>query len=178
MIIQQKGFDIMVDFKKISPQQIVENPFKLIGGDWGLVTAGTPEKLNTMTVSWGGVGIMWNKPVVYIFIRPQRYTIEFLEREENFTLSFYPDEYRKALGFCGSRSGRDVDKIEATGFTPAFAENGAPYFKQAKLVLCCKKLYGQFLNEESVIAGETVLPNYNGDYHKMYIGEITEVLAK
>ncbi len=169
----------MAVFKTLSPQEITDNPFKLIGSDWGLVTAGTPDSFNTMTVSWGGVGIMWNKPAAFTFIRPQRYTFGFLEEKERFSISFFDDSFRKALAFCGSKSGRDVDKVKETGLTPAFTEDGVPYFEEARLVLVCKKLYGQFLDEESVIEGETVLKQYNGDdWHKMYISEITEVLAK
>ena len=168
----------MSDFKTCLPQEIADNPFNLIGQDWGLVTAGNSEKLNTMTVSWGGVGVLWNKPVAFIFIRPQRYTFEFLERGDKFTISFFDEKYRKALAFCGSKSGRDHDKPKETGLEPAFTGDGTPYFEQARLVLVCKKMYAQYLNEESVIDRETVLPNYNGDYHKMYVGDIVEVLKK
>ena len=85
----------MSDWKTITPEQLTQNPFSLIGKDWGLVTAGTTEKVNTMTVSWGGVGIMWGKPVAFIFIRPQRYTKQFIDKEEELTLSFYSEEYRE-----------------------------------------------------------------------------------
>ena len=169
----------MAEFRSINPQEIFDNPFKLFGSNWGLVTAGNRESLNTMTVSWGGLGIMWNKPVAFTFIRPQRYTFEFIEREEYFTLCFFDESYREALSFCGSKSGRNVNKIQETGSTPVFTEGGVPYFEQARLVLGCRKLYGQFLNEQSVLGGDRVLKHYNGDeYHKMYISEILEVLAK
>lgn len=169
----------MSDFIKINPQELADNPFKLIGSDWGLVTSGTQEKLNTMTISWGGVGILWNKPVAYTFIRPQRYTYEFLEKNDMFTISFFDEEYRGALRICGSKSGRDIDKTAETGLTPAFSESGAPYFKQARLVLVCKKLYAQDLNKESVIDAQTVLKNYGeDDWHRMYVSEIVEVLKK
>lgn len=177
--MHKKGFDNMAEFRQINPQEILDNPFKLIGSDWGLVTAGNPESFNPMTVSWGGVGIMWNKPVAFTFIRPQRYTFEFIERGDSFSICFFDEQYRKALSFCGSKSGRDYDKPKEAGLTPAFTEDGVPYFEEARLVLVCKKLYGQFLNEESVLGGESVLKSYNGDaYHKMYISEIVEVLAK
>ena len=169
----------MAEFRSINPQEIYDNPFKLFGSDWGLVTAGNPEGLNTMTVSWGGVGIMWNKPVTFTFIRPTRYTFEFLERNDLFTICFFDESYREALSFCGSKSGRNVNKVEETGLTPMFTEEGTPCFEQARMVLVCKKLYAQFLNEESVLGGEPVLKQYNGDeYHKMYISEILEVLTK
>lgn len=169
----------MAEFRSINPQEIFDNPFKLIGSDWGLVTAGSRDSFNTMTVSWGGVGIMWNKPVAFTFVRPQRYTFEFTEREEAYSICFFDESYRSALSFCGSKSGRNVDKPAETGLTVAFTEDGVPYFEEARLVLLCKKMYAQFLNGESVLAGDSVLKHYNGDeYHKMYISEIQEVLTK
>ncbi|MEE3333010.1 MAG: flavin reductase family protein [Ruminococcus sp.] len=165
----------MSAFKEISVNEIKDNPFKLIGSDWGLVAAKDGEKCNMMTVSWGGVGIMWNKPVAFTFIRPQRYSFGLLENEEYFTISFFDENYRKALSFCGSKSGRDYDKAKETGLTPLYDEK-APYFKEARLVLVCRKMYAQFLNEESVVDADTVLKNYDNDYHKMYISEIVKVL--
>ena len=113
----------MSAFKEINPKEIVESPFKLIGDDWALVTAGDREKFNTMTISWGGVGIMWGKPVVFTFIRPQRYTFAFMENGDRYTMSFFDEKYRDALKFCGSKSGKDYDKVKETGLTPAFTEN-------------------------------------------------------
>lgn len=168
----------MSAFKEINPSEIKNNPFDLIGKDWALVTAKNGNGCNTMTASWGGVGIMWNKPVAFTFIRPQRFTFGLLENEEYFTLSFYGEEYRKELKFCGTKSGRDFDKAKECGFTPVYDEK-APYFAEAELVLVCKKLYAQDLNEKSAVEKEVVLPNYNGDdYHKMYISEIVKVLKK
>ena len=168
----------MSAFKEISPSEIKNNPFDLIGKDWALVTAKNKNGCNTMTASWGGVGIMWNRPVAFTFIRPQRFTFGLLENEEYFTLSFYGEEYRKALNFCGTKSGRDYDKAKECGFTPVYDEK-APYFAEADLVLVCKKLYAQDLNGESAVEKDIVLPNYNGDdYHRMYISEIVKVLKK
>ena len=109
-----KGVLFMSEFKRISPEEINDNPFKLIGKDWGLVTGGTKDGFNTMTISWGGIGVMWNKPVAFTFIRPQRYTYEFLEKDDIFTISFYDESYRKALSLCGSKSGRDINKPAET----------------------------------------------------------------
>lgn len=168
----------MAQLREITPQEMAENPFKLIGSDWALVTAGNRERFNTMTISWGGMGIMWNKPVAFSFIRPQRYTFAFTEKNDMFTMSFFDETYRKALAFCGSKSGRDVDKVKETGLTPAFTEDGVPYFEEAKLVLVCKKLYAQDLNETCVTDAAAVAPFYNGDdYHKMYVSEIVKVLT-
>ena len=115
----------------VLPEQIQDNPFKLIGKDWALVTSGTKDSFNTMTVSWGGVGVMWGKPVAFTFIRPQRHTFGFIENNNYFTMSFFDEEYRDALNFCGTKSGRDDDKPKETGLTPAFTEDGIPYFEQA-----------------------------------------------
>lgn len=166
-------------FKKITAEELTENPFKLIGTDWALVTSGNTESFNTMTVSWGGVGIMWGKPSAFTFIRPQRYTFNFIEKNEYYTMSFFDEKYRKALQFCGSKSGREYDKVKETGLTPAFTEDGVPYFEEAKLVLVCKKAYSQFLTEDSFEDKENVSKWYEQkDFHKMYISEIKEIHVK
>lgn len=168
----------MATFKEINPYEITENPFKLLNKDWALVSVKNGEKENPMTISWGGVGIMWNKPVAFTFIRPQRYTFSLLENQDYYTINFFEEEYREALKFCGSKSGRDFDKAKETGLTPCYDEK-APYYKEAKLVLVCKKMYAQNLNEESIIAAEDIASAYNGDdFHKMYISEIVKVLTK
>lgn len=168
----------MSDFKKINPSDINESIFDLIGKDWALVTSGNSDKFNTMTISWGGAGIMWGKPVAFTFIRPQRYTFEFIENNDYYTMSFFDEKYRDALKLCGSKSGRDIDKVAETGLTPAFTEDGIPYFSEAKLVLVCKKMYAQFLNGESIVDNDAVDKWYDNDFHKMYISEIVEVLTK
>ncbi|MBM6924469.1 flavin reductase family protein [Pseudoflavonifractor phocaeensis] len=165
-------------FEKIDPKALDQNVFSLIGDQWMLITAGTEDECNTMTASWGGLGVLWGKPVATVYIRPQRYTLEFVEREDTFTLCFFGEEYRKALALCGSKSGRDIDKVKECGFTVATAE-GAPYFEEADLVLVCRKAYWQdmdpthFLDEE--IDGKWYPQK---DYHRIFIGEILEVLRK
>ena len=126
-------------FREIDPKELTGNPFERIGSQWMLVTAGDQNRYNTMTASWGGLGVMWGKNVAYTVIRPQRYTYEFMESNDTYTLSFYGKEYKTALNFCGSKSGRDVDKAKETGLTPVFSE-AAPYFEQAEIVLVCRKL--------------------------------------
>lgn len=168
----------MPEFQEMDPKQLQMNPFTLIGTEWMLVTAGNESSFNTMTASWGGVGFLWNKPVSFLFIRPQRYTKEFLDREQTYTLSFFEEKYRPALSFCGSKSGRDCDKPKETGLTPAFFE-GTPYFEQAKLVLACKKLYRQEMAQKSFLETELIDKVYpNGDLHTVYVGEIQRVLTK
>lgn len=155
-----------------------EDAFKLIGKEWMLVTAGTAEKFNTMTASWGGVGILWNKPVAFVFIRPERYTHEFIEENDRLTLSFYGEEYRKALQICGTKSGRNIDKVKETGLTPYPLESGAMTFSEARLTLDCRKLFKSEM-EACHFIDQTIIPqHYNeksGGYHSMYIVEIEEI---
>ena len=165
-------------FEKIDPKTLDQNVFSLIGDQWMLITAGTREHCNTMTASWGGLGVLWGKPVATIYIRPQRYTLEFVEREDTFTLCFFGEAYRKELALCGSKSGREVDKIKECGFTVAMAE-GAPYFEEADLVLVCKKAYWQDMDPTHFLDGEIDGKWYpQKDYHRIFIGEILEVLRK
>lgn len=124
-----------------------ENPFELIGEQWMLITAGNSGSFNTMTASWGGLGWLWNKPVAFIFVRPERYTHDFLEKEGKVTLSFFPESCRKALQVCGSRSGRDCDKAKEAGLTPVELESGAMTFAQARLTLECSKLFKSDMKE-------------------------------
>lgn len=169
----------MSNFREIKPTEITENPFKLIGTDWMLVTAEENDKCNMMTASWGGVGIMWNKPVAFTFIRPQRYTFGMLENGEYYSLCVLEDGYKDVLKLCGTKSGRDIDKVKETGLTVERID-GVPYFAQSKLVLICKKLYAQDLNAESLVE-KSLAGNYNAegtDWHKMYINEIVKVLVK
>lgn len=168
----------MSDFKPVAVESLSDNPFKLIGKDWMLVTSGNASDFNTMTASWGGVGILWKKPVCFIFVRHSRYTYEFMENNDTVTLSFFPEEYRKALSYCGSHSGRDVDKCKETGLIPIELENGAMSFEQARLVLNCRKLYYQDIVADNFLSPE-IAENYkDGDYHRVYYCEITQALQK
>ena len=165
-------------FHKVDPKQLTDNVFSLIGQDWTLITAGTAQQCNTMTASWGGLGVIWGAPAATIYVRPQRYTKEFLDREEYFTLSFFGEEYRQALTLCGSRSGREVDKVKECGFTVKTAGCGAPYFEQARLVLVCRKRFAQPM-DPALIPGDVKERWYpQQDYHTLYIGEIVEALIR
>ena len=164
-------------FREISVEQLKDNPFTLINKDWMLITAGDAEKHNTMTASWGGVGELWGKYVSTIYIRPQRYTLEFVEREEYYSLCFFGPEYRQALSLCGSKSGRDVDKDAATGLTPCF-DQAAPYYEQARLVFLCRKLYRQDMEESALLDKGLLEKWYDNDLHRIFIGEIVKVLEK
>ena len=164
--------------KKIDPKDVSQNVFSLIGDQWMLITAGTAEKCNTMTASWGGLGVLWGGPAATCYIRPQRYTKEFVDREEYFTLTFFPEEYRKALSLCGSKSGREIDKVKECGFTVKTASCGAPYFEEASLVLVCRKRFVQPMDPRLIPDDVKERWYPQKDYHTMYIGEIVEALTK
>ncbi len=165
-------------FQEIDITKLSFNPFTKIDKEWMLVTAGNAQKCNTMTASWGGLGVLWNKYVSFIFIRPQRYTMEFLEKEDFYSLCFFDESERKALGYCGGHSGRDVDKMKETGLTPVYSE-AAPYFEQAKLVFICRKMHGQDIDPACFIDKGIDAGCYpKKDYHKMFIGNIVKVLEK
>lgn len=165
-------------FKEINVKEIKENAVDLISAQWGLVTAGDENALNTMTVSWGALGELWGMDMVTIYIRPQRYTVKFLEEQDYFTLSVYPKELKSIHGVCGSMSGRDVDKVKKTGLTPVFSEK-APYFDEAKLVIVCKKVAKGSFTPDQFIDKKIIADNYpENDFHYIYYGKIEKVLVK
>lgn len=163
--------------KEITIFDVKENVVDLLNNQWGLITAGKKGAYNTMTVSWGALGELWGRNMVTAYIRPQRYTKEFLDNNDYFTLSFYPPEYKKALALCGTESGREIDKTAATGLTPVF-EEAAPYFREARLVIVCKKIaVGRFEPEQFLDA--TIMKEYpTEDFHYIYYGEIRKVLVE
>lgn len=169
----------MEQFHSVSPDNWEKSPFKTIGKDWMLVTAGSEEKANTMTASWGGLGIMWGKPVAFIVIRPQRYTKEFIDRESTLSLSFLDNQYRKTLNYLGTVSGKDeADKITKSGLTLDYQE-GIPYFTESQFVMFGKILYQQEITPTSFLAAELDEKWYpNKDYHTLYIVEITSIYSK
>ena len=164
--------------KHIKPEELQKNPFTMIGKEWLLITAEKEGKVNTMTASWGGVGIMWGKPVAYIFIRPQRYTKEFVDAADTLSLSVLDEEYRKTLSYLGTVSGRDEDKIAKSGLTVVY-EGQTPYFAKAHTALICRKLFAQPYDPACFIDKSCEEKWYpQKDYHTMYIVEIEDVLVK
>lgn len=159
-----------------------ENAFDLISKQWMLVTAGEAGKYNTMTASWGGIGWLWNKPVAFLFIRPERYTHEFIEANDRLTLSFFAEEYRKALQICGSKSGRDTDKAKEAGITPVALESGAVTFGEARMTLDCRKLFKVDMKAANFVDKEIFTRWYNenpgGGLHSVYVVEIENVYTK
>lgn len=169
----------MKDFTNIAPTEITDNVFKMIDKDWMLVTAGSLNKFNTMTASWGQLGIMWNLPIAIAWIRPQRYTYGFANRHNGFTLSFFTEEYRKALQICGTKSGRDCNKVEEAGLTPIETERGNVIFEEARLVLECRKVYGDRLRKTKFVLPKISQKHYpEKDFHRFFMGEIMNVLSR
>lgn len=164
--------------KKIDIKDLQGNAVSMFDDKWCLITAGTKESYNTMTASWGAMGELWNKDVCFIFIRPQRYTLEFTEREDYFTLSFFGDEYKKALAFCGRNSGRDCDKAKETGLTPMEID-GSMSFEESETVIVCKKLFYQDIDPEGFVDKTVDGVCYpEKDYHRMYVGEVVSCYNK
>ncbi len=159
--------------EKLDLKNIEENVFSLIGDQWMLITAGNIDSFNTMTASWGGLGVLWNKNVATIYVRPQRYTMEYLKKSPGFTLSFMHQRHKDILRYCGAHSGKDTNKVKDTGLKPLSTELGNVTFDQSKLVIECNKLYTDSIKEsmfhDSSIAAK-VYPQK--DFHYVIIGEI------
>ena len=166
----------MNDYVEISPYEL-DNALKLIGKDWMLITVQDGEGANAMTASWGCMGVLWNKPVAVCFIRPQRYTYGLAENEDRMSLAFFGEGYRDALSLCGSKSGRDCDKLSLAGLTVSDVY-GVPVIDQASTVIIGKKLYADDLKEDNFV-DKAMLDNYKSkDFHRIYVLEIQKVLIK
>lgn len=163
-------------FYEISAKEIEGNIIKAIADEWMLITAGNSNGYNMMTASWGFAGEMWGNDTVIAMIRPQRYTMDFINSNDYFTLSFYGDN-KQIHSVCGSKSGRDVNKTELCGLTPVFSEKSV-YFNEARLVIVCKKMYVSRLNEDEFIDKEPLKFYGDKDYHYMVFGKIEKVLIK
>ena len=165
-------------FEKIDVTKENINPFQRIGQDWMLISAKKENKVNTMTASWGTMGVFWGKNVVTVGIRPQRFTKEFVDAGDFFTLTFFDGERKEEMGYLGKVSGRDEDKIAKVGFTPVFTGEST-YFEEADMVFICRKLYQAPIKEEGFVSQKTVDECYpKRDFHEMYIGEIVKALVK
>lgn len=167
-----------MSFKETNIKDFTLNPFE-IKDRWMLISAAKSDgTVNTMTASWGGFGIMWNKEVVFVVIRPQRYTKEFVDSSEHLSLTFFSNDHKKALAYLGKVSGKDEDKITATGLTVA-KDNNIPYFEEAERVIFTKKLFVQRIDESAFLDQDIIGKWYpEKDFHYLYIAEITKVLEK
>lgn len=167
-----------MSFKEYKVEELELNPFKFWGKDWVLITAGNEEKVNTLTAGWGGLGVFWQKNVANIYIRSTRYTKEFIDNNDRFSITSFGSGSREELGYLGRVSGRDEDKIQKVGYTTEF-EDGVPYIKEGNVVLICKKLVKTELlsqNFEDISYDTRIYPEK--DYHTLYIAEIEKILVK
>ncbi len=166
-----------MSFKEINIESLQFNPFTKIGSEWMLLTAGDETAHNTMTASWGFMGVMWGMNIAEVVIRPSRYTYEFFEKNECFTISFYESEYKNALTICGTKSGRDCDKEKEAGLTPCYID-GTTAFEEASMVLVCRKVYVQDMDIAGLVEDAKKWYSENEPMHKAYYGEIVKVLVK
>ena len=162
----------------INPENFVSNSTGLWSKQWLLLTSGDhkSKEYNTMTVGWGSIGTMWNKPFVQVVVRPTRFTYEFMEKYDTFTLTAFPDKYKDQLKYLGTVSGRDEDKILKSGLTVISSEKiNAPGFDEAELIIECKKIYWDDLRSENFIDGRIEESYPEKDYHRIYFGEILSI---
>lgn len=164
--------------KEINILELDNNVFDLISKKWGLVTVKCNDKVNAMTVSWVQLGHLWNKNVVTVYIRPQRYTYEFIEKEDTFSLAFFVEGHREQLAYLGSISGRDEDKLKKCNYTTTLID-GVPVIDQADLVLLCKKIYVDDIKSECFLDNDLKDACYpKSDFHRAYTAVITKVLVQ
>jgi len=160
-------------FISVDPFTLEENVFHLLDRQWMLITATHGGRINPMTASWGGLGILWNLPVATIYVRPSRFTDALVRESEGFTLTFYKESHRKILNACGTLSGREGDKASRVGLTPCTLPDGRPAFKEARLALSCRTLYAHRLIPEHFRDPGLEAHYPEKDHHHIYIGEIT-----
>lgn len=165
-------------FRETKPEEFQISPFAKIGNDWMLVTAERVGIVNSMTASWGGLGVLWAKNVAYVVIRPQRYTKEFVDAAGTFSLSFFGRDARQMLNYMGSISGRAENKVEKASLT-VVREDGIPYFDEASTVLLCRKMAAQRLDPACFLDPVIDAKFYpEKDYHTLYIAEVTKILMR
>ncbi len=149
--------------------------FGVFAEGWALVTAGVQGDYNTMTIRWGGLGTLWSRPTATVYVKENRHTHDFMEKNDLFTVSFFPPEYKKALAYLGSHSGREGDKAAAAGLTPQYLD-GAVTFREASATLVCRKIYAHTFDVAAVPADAAEDYYRDEPPHTMYIGEVTEIL--
>ncbi|WP_300279996.1 flavin reductase [Peptacetobacter sp.] len=161
--------------KKIDLKDLSINPFTLLNTDWALLMAGDKNSFNSMTVSWGGMGVLWRKNVTTVYVRQSRYTKEFMDNSDFYTLTFLKDDFKEQLSLLGTKSGRDIDKMNVEGLNLIDIENGFAY-EESKLVFVCKKLFKNDLKESQFLVDNLFNECYSDpeDIHTMYVGEIVD----
>lgn len=168
----------MHSFQPIPSEMFDFSPFKIIGKDWMLVLSESRGKTNALTASWGGLGVIWGKDVAFIFIRKSRYTKEFIDASDTFSLNFFNEGYRGTLKYFGTVSGRDEDKIHNARMNIDYIK-GVPVFDEASTVMICRKMFSQELSPDSFIDKSLLDMFYSDkDYHTLYVGEIMQIGAR
>lgn len=167
------------EWSEITPREIEVNPVKMYADDWMILSAGNDSSMNMMTIAWGGLGQLWGKPVVTVYVSTSRYTYKYMENNDYFTVTAFPEEYRDKLQYLGSVSGRDEDKVKGSGLTPEFTELGNPIYKEANLTIECKKIYSEQFQKDLIPLEQRQWYDETGTgIHVMYIGEIVHVWKK
>ena len=167
-----------IELREITIQNFNSDSFKLWDKTWLLLTSGdlSAGKFNSMVVAWGGFGIMWNKPMAMVVVRPTRHTFSFMNSFDTFSLCVFSEQYRDAMNLLGKKSGRDGDKIRESGLTPiASSAIAAPVFKEAELALECRKIYWDELDPQHFLDPKIENNYANKDYHRMYFGEVLRI---
>lgn len=166
-------------FKKLECFDLPRDIIGELSRNWALLSAGNSESFNMMTVSWGSFGFIWGSPALTVFVRPQRFTMSFMEKSQNFALSFFPPEFKESLALCGSKSGRNIDKLAQSKLNAWFTPSGTPAFKEAKLVIEAQKIYQQDIDLKSFIDESLPAKWYpGGDFHKAFTGRICGIWTK
>ena len=166
------------DWSEADVRSFSGSPFARIGEDWMLIAAGGEADWNAMTASWGGLGVLWNANVAFAFVRPTRHTFEYLEKADRFSLSFFDQSYRKALGFFGAHSGRDCDKAAGAGLTPIVFADGCLSFAEAREVFYCRKRYAQDIDPDRFLDPGLASHYPDKDYHRLYVGAIERLRVR
>ncbi len=163
------------NFKKINVNQIKDNFFKSFADEWMLLCAGKKDNYNMMTAAWGNIGILWNKPVAICYVRPQRFTYRFMETNSHFTINFFPENYKDVLELCGTKSGKDINKMKIDKLTPIETVENNVIFNESRLAIECKKIYFDDIKPENFVDQSFEKLYIIKDYHRLYIGEIINV---
>ena len=164
----------------VDPKTMTPEVFRIFDTQKALLTAGDRTACNTMTIGWCQMGDLWNRNTCTVYVRPERYTYQLMENHDYFTVSVLPENCGDIMRLCGSKSGRDTDKIKECGLTLCSGTGDAPFFQEAEWVLVCRKLYVQDLSPECVKDAD-IFKFYTsamGGWHRMYVGEVLEAYHK
>lgn len=166
-----------MQLKQVSLQDHMPEALAAFQANNALLTAGDQTKCNTMTIGWCQLGRLWNQPVCTVYVRPERYTYQFMENQDTFSVAVLSKEQKDTMHLCGTKSGRELDKIRACGLTLQYGAENTPFFEEADWALVCRKLYQQDLDPAGVLSQSVIEPFYgkSGGWHRVYVGEVLEI---